>query len=70
MVSEILALQEQMNLPKRRPVGLVPLPALAHQIVYLLRTVDWRAQQDLEQIAGMKIGKTRKLGSGRARYTI
>lgn len=57
MVSEILALEKQMNFSKRRSVRLVPLPALAHQIVDLLLTVDWRAQQDLQQNAVMDIGK-------------
>lgn len=38
-----------MDLSERRPVRLVPLPALAHQVVDLLLTVDWRAEQDLQQ---------------------
>lgn len=40
-VAEVLALQEQMDLPKVRSVCLVALPALAHQIKDLFRAV-WR----------------------------
>lgn len=47
-IAQIFALQEQLYLPKVRATLVVSLPALAHQVVNLLWTVDWLRQQDLK----------------------
>lgn len=55
IVAQVLPLQEQVDLPEIRPVGLVPLPALAHEIKDLFGAVDWGAQQYLKNITRLKI---------------
>lgn len=47
-VAQVLPLQEQVDLVEVGPVRLVPLPALAHQVVYLLRATDGHVRENLE----------------------
>lgn len=49
IVSQVLSLQEEVNLPEVRPVGFVPLPAFAHKVEDLFRAVDWGAEQNLKK---------------------
>ena len=51
VVAEVLPLQEQVDFPERRPLGLVALPALVHQVSDLSRTLERRRQTDADAAA-------------------
>lgn len=42
LVAEVFPLQEHVDLAEARSVHVVPVPALAHQLVDVLRAVLWQ----------------------------
>lgn len=41
LVTEIFPLEEHVDFPEARSVHVVPMPALAHQLVDVLGTILW-----------------------------
>lgn len=66
LVTEIFPLEEHVDLPKARPVHVVPVPALAHQLVDVFGAVFRQGKNDLKK----EYSDKRKNGKKCSRDTI
>lgn len=66
LVTEIFPLEEHVDLPEARPVHVVPVPALAHQLVDVFGAVFRQGKNDLKK----EYSDKRKNGEKCSRDTI